>query len=446
MTDKTKEKLKLKLQQSVRRLIENDKKYRVLKELIFVATKDVWHISTNGFCIYFDAVWLAKLGEMELDFILAHQAMHIILEHTERTQYYKGDKFHLAADITANARIIDSNDVEFYFKGIGRVYTHTFYPQVTGKSLTAEEALKNIPFDPMMLSAFKRRSYFVDSDEWWDNKTDRGENGIIVLQPNKENLHARASDFGFEKREQPPIPEILYPTIIEGDDNCETGKNETPAISWDQSSANKVRAIKERKSRENRGREDGFIERMWRNTDTSVTDWKKMVNSFVQEDVYDYSFYPADRRYADSGFFLPDFNSEEGIKNILFMVDTSGSVDEEMLSAVYGEINSAIIQFNGKLHGIIGFFDMVVYGTMPFETATELERIMPKGGGGTDFYCVFEYIKRKMANNPPSNIVVFTDGEAEYPPQSVAQNIPVLWLFTKETATAPWGNMATVKK
>lgn len=434
------------LQQSVHRLIEKDNKYRVLKELIYVATKDVWHISTNSFCIYFDAVWLVKLGEMELDFILAHQAMHIILGHTDRTQYYKGDKFHLAADITANARIIDSNDVEFYFKGIGRVCTHTFYPQITGKSLTAEEALKNIPFDPMLLPPAKRRSYFVDSDAWWDNKADRGENGIIVLQPNEGDLQARASDFSFEKCERPPIPKKMSPSILEGDDNCGTGKDKTCAISWDKSSAKKAHAIRERKSRENHGKEDGFIERMWRNTGTSVTDWKKMVNSFVQEDVYDYSFYPADRRYADIGFFLPDFNSEEGVKDILFMVDTSGSVDEEMLSMVYGEINNAIIQFNGKLHGKIGFFDTLVYGTMPFETVTELERIIPKGGGGTDFYCVFEYINSKMANKPPSNIVIFTDGEAEYPPQSVAQNIPVLWLFTKENAKAPWGNMATVKK
>ena len=76
-----------------------------LYDMNFVATKDVWRISTNGKCIYFDPDWLQKLGMVEIDFILSHQLMHIALGHIERPEYYLGDRYHLAADIVANGKL-----------------------------------------------------------------------------------------------------------------------------------------------------------------------------------------------------------------------------------------------------------------------------------------------------------------------------------------------------
>ena len=56
-------------------------------------------------------------------------------------------------------------------------------------------------------------------------------------------------------------------------------------------------------------------------------DWRQILNEFVQEEITDYSFSPPDRRFSESEFFLPDFNeTEEFLGNVLFMVDTSGSV------------------------------------------------------------------------------------------------------------------------
>ena len=41
----------------------------------------------------------------------------------------------------------------------------------------------------------------------------------------------------------------------------------------------------------------------------------------------------------ESGFFLPDYNEkDESIKNILFMIDTSGSINSEQLSQAFSEI------------------------------------------------------------------------------------------------------------
>ena len=194
------------------------------------------------------------------------------------------------------------------------------------------------------------------------------------------------------------------------------------------------------------GIEEEFVERIWQKTNSSKLDWRKLLNSFTREDVCDYSFTPPDRRLQDSDFFLPDYNVlAEKPKEVLFLVDTSGSIDDDMLSTVYGEICHALTQFNGGLVGVLGFFDTQVYTPVYFSDISNLLQIIPQGGGGTSFYCAFDYIKKNMASNPPANIVIFTDGQAEFPNETAADNIPVLWLFSSKHITAPWGKFAYIE-
>lgn len=97
---------------------------------------------------------------------------------------------------------------------------------------------------------------------------------------------------------------------------------------------------------------------------------------------------------------LPDFNERDFVtKEIWFWADTSASVNQDALEAVYAEIRGAIEQFNGKIKGKLGFFDTDVTPPISFENINELEKIIPYGGGGTDFTVVFHYIKSNMKHN-----------------------------------------------
>lgn len=127
------------------------------------------------------------------------------------------------------------------------------------------------------------------------------------------------------------------------------------------------------------------------------------------------------------------------------MVDTSGSIGEHTLSTVYGEICNALTQFNGGLVGVLCFFDVRVYPPVPFSDIGDLLRIKPCGGGGTNYDCIFDYVEHTMTPGAPANVVIFTDGEAEFPDESAANNIPVLWLFTNQGAKPPWGKCAYVE-
>ena len=127
------------------------------------------------------------------------------------------------------------------------------------------------------------------------------------------------------------------------------------------------------------------------------------------------------------------------------MVDTSGSIDDEDLVEVYGELCNAINQFNGALVGMLGFFDSRVYAPKEFTDGQELLKIKPVGGGGTSFRGIFKYIEENMANERLADIVIFTDGEAEFPDVTTVGNIPVLWLLSNKTIIPPWGAYAYVE-
>ena len=196
--------------------------------------------------------------------------------------------------------------------------------------------------------------------------------------------------------------------------------------------------------RKSRGAVPAGVERIIDELKNPILDWRTILNDFVQEDICDYSFSPPDKRMEDSPFFLPDFNEkDESAKNLLFMIDTSASMSKEEITDCYSEIYGAIQQFNGKLTGKLGFFDAMVVEPVPFEDEDEFKIIRPKGGGGTSFHIIFDYVKKKMMDEPPVSIIILTDGYAPYPDESAAMDIPVLWIINNKEAQAPsWGKVA----
>lgn len=450
MTDKRIQKLKLMIQKSRSRIIGIQPAFaETLRNTVYVAVDDIFRISANGNCIFFDPDWLQRLRDEELDFILAHQAMHILLGHIDRPMYYKGERFHLACDIIANS-FLYSYGWEFEsLSHIGTIYRKTFYPSEEGNTLTPEEAMKMVPFDP----ARERKRYIIDSDAWWDKKEDREENGVIILSPGEEDPFDMGEIFegeisakskGHRKKEPEHYDFLSFGTDTEDKDYFEYSPLKT---SWDKSSEKEIKALRDIRSEDQSYDEGSTRERWWKNIRKSKLDWRRLLNVFVREDLCDYSFTPPDRRSMDGDFFLPDFNVlGEKTKNILFMVDTSISVGDEILSVVYSELCSALYQFGDALEGVLAFFDTKVYRPIGFSSINDLKNIRPVGGGATDFNCIFEFVKNKMMNDPPLSIVVFTDGKGDFPPKEAAMNIPVLWMITNTHSIPEWGKCVVVEK
>ncbi len=421
-----------------------------LRYITYVATKEVWRISTNGKYIYFSADWLEKLSSQELEFMLSHVLMHILLGHIRRPKYYYGDRYHMAADVVANGKLNLFGWNYEKLPHIGKIRYETFFPQKHGSQITSTEAIRCMPIDPGTMTPGKRRQMLIDSDEWWDKKDAGAEGGEIVLSPKDEDPDDLKYDPDkFNGKYQ--YKELVFEESFGGGETPNEKKfdkkehdDELPSP---QSTNIKmiIQALRQEVQKYEIMDADETIQRKWGSINAKSLDWKNLLHTFVQEDISDYSFTPPDRRLQDLDFFLPDYNvySKE-VRNVFFMVDTSGSISDEMLSVAYEEIKQALEQFNGALTGIIGFFDSCVRKTYQFNDVEDITRVKPVGGGGTDYRSAFEYINHYPLGIKPTSIVVFTDGEGNYPNSVIANNVPVLWLLT-EPDPAPWGKSVLLK-
>lgn len=429
----------------------------LLYSMTFAATKQVFHMSANGRFIWFDPDWLERLTEAERAFMLAHQLAHIRLEHLDRPALFRGERFHLACDVVVNSHLLAEGWQLEAFTHLGNLYHETFYPRVEGRLLTAEEAFRNIPFDPAALPENKRRGYRLDSDCFWERRGGPCAGETVVLSPADPD----PADLCLAPEEAEEKKKFKYESRRKTPENFRMSDEETELIEIPEEphkigrpqpneqndealeGLQLLRELTEKDRR--RGRDPGEQARGWEKMPVPARDWRRLLDSFLQEETYDYSFQPPDRRFQETGLFLPDFSpDEQAARPVLFMVDTSGSVHSTELNRVYGEICGALEQFAGQLNGWVGFFDTRSYGPFPFADEAALAAFCPQGGGGTDLAAAFEPLARFSQNERPASVVVFTDGRGDFPPESAAQGIPVLWLFTEQEAQAPWGKAAWV--
>ena len=175
-------------------------------------------------------------------------------------------------------------------------------------------------------------------------------------------------------------------------------------------------------------------------------DWRVLLNEFIQEEINDFSLMPPDNRF-DGDFFIFSFSdTTEVVKDLLFFVDTSASMEIKDLEACYSEINGAIQQFNRQLQGKLAFFDVIVHEPLyDFENITDIRSIRPVGRGGTWYYAIFDFLEKyKDANNPVAGVIIITDGVCTYD-EIVPPDFPVLWVFTTHDNAPPFGLYTTIE-
>lgn len=428
MTKQRKDRLKKKLMESRARLLDTNPFFAILlMYLKFVAVKDMKTMSTNGRCIYFSPDYVDKLYTHELDFILCHQVMHIAFGDIWRTSEKAGDSYHHACDIVINANLALCGWDEERHPHLGDIFKKL--PGCKAEEMSADEVFCELPYSVSVFDERTRSRFMIDSDEWWDNKLEKGRIGEIIIDTDyKEAI----SDFSEE----------LFAEAEQGNAK-QKSDDDGLKLKW-QLLLNMAIAIEKNNSQA--GSIPAFMERRLEHLREAETDWRAILNDFIQEEISDYSFSPPDRRFGDSMFFLPDFNDKtDVVKDILFMIDTSASMSNEMITAAYSEVKGAIDQFGGKLKGWLGFFDMTVIEPQPFGSEDELEIIRPMGGGGTDFYVIFDYVAEHMQDNLPASIIILTDGYADFPEVELAQDIPVLWLLNNDEVQPPWGKVARIR-
>ena len=427
--DELKKYMKRLLLSRLRILINNGFYGLLLMHMIYSIDENCDTAATDGERIYFGPKFMDELSDSELDFILMHEILHVVLQHCFRHGDRNDKQFNIACDIVVNSNILRSNHMNLQTITLNK-YGESMHIAPDGKEgyeYTAEQVYEML--SPMP-SGNNNKSSLAGAPCAGDDKgEDDDGKGSALGRAKQEKGEAGRS--GLE------------------DDHSKWGMEEeddTLRDVWVKRLSDACEAISIRDPSNKRGILPLFAERLLNELRTPQTDWRMILNDFVQEEIVDYSFTPPDRRFDESPFFLPDFNDkDELVKNILFMIDTSGSMSDDEITAAYSEVKGAIDQFDGKLEGWLGFFDAAIIEPIKFSDIEEFKIIKPQGGGGTDFQIIFEYVYKYMQDDPPVSIIILTDGYAPYPKEKLAMGIPVLWLINNEDVTPPWGKVARIK-
>jgi len=382
-------------------------------------------LSTDGSMIIFPLDFLVRLSDEELDFVMLHEVMHIALDHISRRPREEAERFDLACDIVVNSTLLK----ERYPSGLPHLPTLGEIPHIApngqpGSGYSAEEVFYMLP------KATRGKQGKGDSGKCGDG------NGGDESAGDGEDK--RGGDTGSKPRN----------AGASFDDHSEwnTASGSEQRDIWRSRMLNAAKSVSVRDPGNKRGLVPAFMKRMLEELKNPQIDWRTLLNNFIQEEVCDYSFSPPDRRFDDSPFLLPDFSEKDDtVKNILFMIDTSGSMSDEMITEAYSQVKGAVDQFGGRLSGWLGFFDAVVVEPVPFVDEDEFSAIRPVGGGGTSFDIIFQYVHEKMQRNPPESIIILTDGYAPFPDREAATDIPVLWIINNEYINPPWGITARIK-
>ncbi len=86
------------------------------------------------------------------------------------------------------------------------------------------------------------------------------------------------------------------------------------------------------------GKAPGAVEETVRDAHRSTLDWRSLLRRYMTDAAArDYSWSVPNRRFIDSGLYLPSIRSE-GMGTLAVIIDTSGSVDSDALAAFWSEV------------------------------------------------------------------------------------------------------------
>lgn len=182
----------------------------------------------------------------------------------------------------------------------------------------------------------------------------------------------------------------------------------------------------------------GALQRFIDQVQAPKVDWRTVLRRFATASARnDYSWTRPSRAYLSLGILMPGLYSE-AIEDITVIVDTSGSINDEVLEAFSSEVEDIRVSARPKTTRII-YCDAEVQRVDEL-TPDEYLELGAYGGGGTDFRPPFTWLERE--GKSPACTVYLTDGYGPFP--TTPPPYPVLWVMTTDVVP-PWGEHVRIE-
>lgn len=349
--------------------------------------------ATDGRHLFYNREFIKGLTKSQLLFLIGHEVLHCIYDHMGRRGGRDPKIWNMANDYIVN----------FTLKA---------------------EALGEMPPSGLYDAKFTDE---MTSEEVYDILK---KNSVTIKMPLDEHLELGDDGDGEGDGDGQQGTEI---TVI--------GKDGPPKLTEEdlQKIRNELRAALIQTAQQvGAGKVPAGIRRLIDDMCQPKLDWRTLLDAHIRSAFKDdYTFQRISKRSWGSGMILPSQNYIDTI-DIMVALDMSGSITNEQAKEMISEVYNIMVTFKDFTVRILTF-DTEVYGYKEF-TGSNIDEILeyePKGGGGTLFEAVFEFMKQEGIE--PQRLVMFTDG---YPNQTWGDPDYVDTLFIvhgNDHITAPFG-------
>jgi predicted metal-dependent peptidase len=388
---------------------------------------DLPTMATDGSRIVYNPAFVDQLKPAELEGTLAHEVMHCALGHQCRRGTRDPGLWNEAADLAINP-ILTANG---FTLPAGALIDSAF------ANLSAEEIYARL--------LRKRADGGARSNKGQQKATPGGGTandpqaapGTRSSDPNSGT--PRQSPSQQERMGEPTAHPVARPggfgEVVDATD--EHGQTASPAEQRRQEHEWSIAAEQALRSAKTCGHDPLGVERPLTESRQSQQDWRAILRDFVAATApCDYRWTPPNRRYIASGLYLPSAE-RRGLGEMVIAVDTSGSIGKLELEQFAGEISAISEEAQPEAIHVV-YCDAAVQSAQEFGPS-ELVRLEPKGGGGTDFRPAFEWVTENDV--APVCLIYLTDLCCDSFPET--PEYPVLWV-TDSRRTAPFGETVRI--
>ena len=325
--------------------------------------------AVDGRWIYWNRKFFEGLSLDETIFVLCHEVMHVVYDHFGRRSHRDPGYWNMAGDYVINAMLINEK--------IGAMPTKPV-PVKDGEGNTSQR-----------VGLYDKRYEGWTSEAVYDDLQRRKVKKQLTLDVHIEMGKDAQNSNG--KKSNQGIP-------IEIDEEALKGIREEL----------KTKVLQAAQA--GQGRLPAAIARLVDSLVEAKINWRDYIQQSIQSQLTsDYSWHRPNRRHMGADVIFPTLIKEDTI-DVEITIDQSGSISAEMARDFLSEVHGITQQYNNFTIAV-STFDTRLYNRQEFnsENIDELLDYEPKGGGGTNINCVWDWLKKN--NIEPKLLIVFTDLE-----------------------------------
>ena len=322
--------------------------------------------ATDGRNFYYNSRFIMMLKPKEVEFLVAHEVLHVVYDHMGRRGERDPQIFNIANDYAVNADL-KRHKVGEFIKTVPCLYEQKYDGKASEEIY--DDLMKNaqkISMDDLLNQLLDDH---LDGDEEGDGEGD-GQEGEGEKKGKRPKMSA-------EEREQ--LKQEIKQAILNAASSAEAGSLPKG------------------------------VERLIKDVTSPVMPWRELIQTNLTSAIKtDFSWMRPSRRGWHMDAVMPGMTPGEEIDVDVF-IDLSGSISDTQGKAFLSEVAGMMSAFDGYRINI-ACFDTEVYNPKTFtsENLDTVDEYEMMGGGGTDFDCVFRYLKDQ--GRVPTRLIVFTDG------------------------------------